>query len=74
MVAKAFKRNSGKSVEPYDGHDTVGAITLDQTGSMAAGTSSSGLFMKKAGRVGDSPLSGSGFMLIAKLVVLRLQA
>lgn len=45
----------------YDGHDTVGAIALDQTGSMAVGTSTSGLFMKKAGRVGDSPLSGSGY-------------
>lgn len=45
----------------YDGHDTVGAITLDANNSMAAGTSTSGLFMKKAGRIGDSPLSGSGF-------------
>jgi isoaspartyl peptidase/L-asparaginase-like protein (Ntn-hydrolase superfamily) len=49
------------NLDPYDGHDTVGAITLDWTGSMSAGTSSSGLFMKKPGRVGDSPLSGSGF-------------
>ncbi len=48
-------------LSPYDGHDTVGAITLDQNGSMAAATSTSGLFMKKQGRVGDSPLSGSGF-------------
>lgn len=47
--------------KPYDGHDTVGAITLATSGSMAAGTSTSGLFMKKAGRVGDSPLSGSGY-------------
>lgn len=48
-------------LSPYDGHDTVGVVTLDTHGSMAAGTSSSGLFMKKPGRVGDSPLSGSGF-------------
>ena len=47
-------------IKPYDGHDTVGAITL-ATGSMAAATSTSGLFMKRPGRVGDSPLSGSGF-------------
>ncbi|MBP2057098.1 isoaspartyl peptidase/L-asparaginase-like protein (Ntn-hydrolase superfamily) [Lactobacillus colini] len=50
-----------KDLNPYDGHDTIGAITLDKSGSMAAATSTSGLFMKKDGRIGDSPLSGSGF-------------
>jgi isoaspartyl peptidase/L-asparaginase-like protein (Ntn-hydrolase superfamily) len=50
-----------KNLSPYDGHDTVGIIALDERGSMAVGTSTSGLFMKKKGRVGDSPLSGSGF-------------
>lgn len=49
------------TAKPYDGHDTVGAIALASSGSMACGTSTSGLFMKKAGRVGDSPLSGSGY-------------
>jgi isoaspartyl peptidase/L-asparaginase-like protein (Ntn-hydrolase superfamily) len=50
-----------KNLSPYDGHDTVGIVSLDERGSMAVGTSTSGLFMKKQGRVGDSPLSGSGF-------------
>ena len=36
-------------------------IALDSEKKMVAGTSTSGLFMKKRGRVGDSPLSGSGF-------------
>ncbi|GEK36282.1 N(4)-(beta-N-acetylglucosaminyl)-L-asparaginase [Enterococcus thailandicus] len=58
---KRLKEIQEKQLDPYDGHDTVGSITLDTYGSMAAGTSSSGLFMKKPGRVGDSPLSGSGF-------------
>lgn len=58
---KRLKEIQENHLNPYDGHDTVGAITLDQQGSMTAGTSSSGLFMKKPGRVGDSPLSGSGF-------------
>lgn len=44
---KRLKEIQENQLNPYDGHDTVGAITLDQTGSMAAGTSSSGLFMKK---------------------------
>src|SRR5690606_2634640 len=30
-------------------------------GKMCAGTSTSGLFMKRKGRVGDSPIPGSGF-------------
>lgn len=50
-----------QELRPYSGHDTVGMVCLDQTGKMTAATSTSGLFMKKAGRVGDSPLSGSGF-------------
>lgn len=48
-------------ITPYDGHDTVGVITLDSKGNMAVGTSTSGLFFKKEGRVGDSALCGSGF-------------
>lgn len=64
---KRLKEIQENQLDPYDGHDTVGAITLDQTGSMAAGTSSSGLFMKKAGRVGDSPLSGSGFYVDSEI-------
>ncbi len=48
------------NLSPYDGHDTVGIVALDTLGSMSAGTSTSGLFMKKRGRVGDSPLCGAG--------------
>ncbi len=48
-------------IKPYSGHDTVGIIGLDTTGKMVVATSTSGLFMKKKGRVGDSPISGSGF-------------
>lgn len=45
---------------PYAGHDTVGMVALDTEKHMVAGTSTSGLFMKKSGRVGDSPFIGSG--------------
>ena len=47
--------------EIYTGHDTVCVLAADDHGHMAAGTSTSGLFMKAPGRVGDSPLVGSGF-------------
>lgn len=48
-------------LNPYTGHDTVCAVGLDQTGHMATCTSTSGLFYKAPGRVGDSPVPGAGF-------------
>ena len=41
-------------------HDTVGAVALDRGRNLAAGTSTGGLDGQKVGRVGDSPLPGSG--------------
>jgi len=43
------------------GHDTIGVVALDTGGNMSSGTSTSGSGMKLKGRVGDSPLVGSGF-------------
>ena len=40
--------------------DTVGAVAIDALGNMAAATSTSGTAHKLAGRIGDSPLFGSG--------------
>lgn len=48
-------------LDAYRGHDTVCVLALDSLGHMAAGTSTSGLFLKEPGRVGDSPIIGSGF-------------
>ncbi|HSG58725.1 MAG TPA: isoaspartyl peptidase/L-asparaginase [Woeseiaceae bacterium] len=42
------------------GHGTVGAVALDQSGGLAAATSTGGTFGKLEGRVGDSPLIGAG--------------
>ena len=39
---------------------TVGAVALDQNGNIAAATSTGGMTNKKYGRVGDSPMIGSG--------------
>lgn len=56
------ENNSAEKIElkPYIGHDTVGVCALDKDGNIACGTSTSGLFMKNPGRVGDSPVIGSG--------------
>jgi len=63
--AKAFYRKKKKELDqelkPYDGHDTVGMVVLDSKGTIISATSTSGLFMKRSGRVGDSPIVGSGF-------------
>lgn len=39
---------------------TVGAVALDNAGHLAAGTSTGGMCNKRFGRVGDTPLVGSG--------------
>lgn len=68
LTEKAVKRYNKRKMEAmkkdlrsYDGHDTVGMIALDTEERMCAATSTSGLFMKRRGRVGDSPICGSGF-------------
>jgi isoaspartyl peptidase/L-asparaginase-like protein (Ntn-hydrolase superfamily) len=39
---------------------TVGCVALDAAGALAAGTSTGGVFGKRPGRVGDSPIPGAG--------------
>lgn len=39
---------------------TVGAVALDRSGNLAAGTSTGGMTNKRFGRVGDSPIIGAG--------------
>ncbi len=58
---KNRKKQDLKTIKPYAGHDTVGMVCLDNHKKMVCATSTSGLFMKKKGRVGDSPIIGSGF-------------
>lgn len=41
-------------------HGTVGAVALDIHGSMAAATSTGGVFGKPEGRIGDTPIAGIG--------------
>lgn len=48
------------SPESNDKFGTVGAVALDRSGNLAAGTSTGGMTNKRYGRVGDSPLIGAG--------------
>lgn len=47
--------------DAFRGHDTVGALALDQHGNLAAAISTGGVPNKLPGRVGDTPLVGCGF-------------
>jgi N4-(beta-N-acetylglucosaminyl)-L-asparaginase len=64
-VAEWEKRRAKERKEPPPGspagnHDTVTVLALDQKGSLGGACSTSGLALKLPGRVGDSPLIGSG--------------
>lgn len=64
-----WREETGKEpgkLKAYEGHDTVCVLALDDQGNMVAGTSTSGLFMKAPGRVGDTPVIGSGFYCDAR--------
>src|SRR5205085_3080728 len=41
-------------------YGTVGCVALDQSGNLAAGTSTGGMTNKKFGRIGDAPIIGAG--------------
>jgi N4-(beta-N-acetylglucosaminyl)-L-asparaginase len=45
---------------PSDTHDTVTVLAMDKAGSLGGVCTTSGLALKMHGRVGDSPLIGSG--------------
>ncbi len=58
---KPAKKKRGEiSVIPPDSHDTVTVLALDQKGNLGGVCTTSGLAHKLPGRVGDSPLIGSG--------------
>jgi beta-aspartyl-peptidase (threonine type) len=41
-------------------HGTVGAVALDKSGNIAAGTSTGGMTNKRFNRIGDAPIIGAG--------------
>jgi len=49
-----------ESLSDADRHGTVGAVALDQSGNLAAATSTGGNTNKWPGRIGDTPVIGAG--------------
>lgn len=59
---KASSGGDGASITRHEDKKfgTVGAVALDQSGNIAAGTSTGGMSDKRFGRIGDSPIIGAG--------------
>ncbi len=61
-LEKSWKERSRSSSESDSEQKfgTVGAVALDQSGNLAAATSTGGMTNSRHGRIGDSPLIGAG--------------
>ncbi len=60
FITYEMKRKWLEKTEPKNNKGTVGAVAIDKFGNIASATSTGGMFMKLPGRVGDSPIIGSG--------------
>lgn len=49
-----------KPIINIENHDTIGMLAIDKNGDLSGACTTSGLAYKMAGRVGDSPIIGSG--------------
>ena len=57
------KNSKYKPIINIENHDTIGVLCLDKEGNIGGACSTSGLGYKMKGRVGDSPIIGSGLFI-----------
>jgi N4-(beta-N-acetylglucosaminyl)-L-asparaginase len=63
-----WKRTSKyKPIINIENHDTIGMLAIDKNGDISGGCTTSGLAYKMSGRVGDSPIIGSGLFIDNKV-------
>ena len=55
-----YKTQNDRSFLENQRYGTVGCVTLDKYGNLAAGTSTGGMTNKKWNRIGDAPIIGAG--------------
>lgn len=55
-----LKTSQYKPIANIENHDTIGILALDQKGNLSGACTTSGMAFKMHGRVGDSPIIGSG--------------
>ncbi|WGK65596.1 isoaspartyl peptidase/L-asparaginase family protein [Croceiramulus getboli] len=58
-----LKTENYQPIINIENHDTIGMLCLDQDGDLAGACTTSGLSYKMRGRVGDSPIIGSGLFV-----------
>jgi len=61
-ILRVYRRmlKDGCSPHEHAGKETVGAVALDRSGTVAAGASTGGIDCMLPGRVGDTPIIGAG--------------
>jgi len=57
------KTSKYKPIINIENHDTIGMLAIDNKGDISGGCTTSGLAYKMSGRVGDSPIIGSGLFI-----------
>ena len=57
------KTSKYKPIINIENHDTIGMLAIDNNGDISGGCTTSGLAYKMSGRVGDSPIIGSGLFI-----------
>jgi len=61
---KEWKKTSQyKPIINIENHDTIGMLAIDKKGDISGACTTSGLAYKRQGRVGDSPIIGSGLFV-----------
>jgi N4-(beta-N-acetylglucosaminyl)-L-asparaginase len=58
-----LKTSEYKPKANIENHDTIGMIAMDMNGNLSGACSTSGMAFKMHGRVGDSPIIGSGLFV-----------
>ncbi|WP_299901109.1 isoaspartyl peptidase/L-asparaginase family protein [uncultured Aquimarina sp.] len=61
------KTSKYKPIINIENHDTIGMLAIDNNGDIAGACTTSGLSYKMKGRVGDSPIIGSGLFIDNKI-------
>ena len=69
-LKKGFKQTEVKGSKKGWTGDTVGAVAISSTGKIAVASSTGGVKGRPVGRVGDTPLWGSGFYCDKKIGIL----
>jgi N4-(beta-N-acetylglucosaminyl)-L-asparaginase len=59
-----LKKSEYKPGVTVENHDTIGMLAMDAYGKIAGACTTSGMAYKVHGRVGDSPIIGSGLFIL----------